>query len=448
MAKLVRKERLICVLAQEDGKAKNNNKFYDMELFDDGTVVCTYGRVGGGTPAVQTYTGGEAEFNKIYRKKTERKKEPYKPLRTIDASLGETVKVSRGNLMDLAISQIRTKPPTAPEPCKEAVSVLKDIVSGNIHNITGATNITYDEKDGIFKTPLGVVTADAVDEAKLLLDTLDDLIKQRALESKILDMNAQYMAIIPTKADFRKRQNLIFAHADVEAQRNICDNLLDSLKVIQSASTNGNGGTVKVEHPKVFGAELFFEPDPATAKKVIDYFDRSKNRMHGGKGNGARVKRVFRMGLDIEQERFQRKKAELGEVHFLWHGTRLGNILSIMRNGLMMPNMSPGQKAGAMFGHGIYFANQSTKSLNYCDGMYWASGSRSTPKVYMFQAEVAVGKYFVPRSSGGHSRPPAGYHSFWAKANQSGVMNDEIVVFDLAQIRLSHLLEIELGSGY
>ncbi|MBS3975019.1 MAG: hypothetical protein KGZ89_09165, partial [Actinobacteria bacterium] len=93
------------------------------------------------------------------------------------------------------------------------------------------------------------------------------------------------------------------------------------------------------------------------------------------------------------------------------------------------------------FADGIYFANQSSKSINYCDGGYWTGGSGSG-KVYMFLASVAVGNAYTPKGPTSQL-PPKGYHSYWAKAGYSGVRNDEIIVFDLSQIRLDYLLEIE-----
>jgi poly [ADP-ribose] polymerase len=122
-------------------------------------------------------------------------------------------------------------------------------------------------------------------------------------------------------------------------------------------------------------------------------------------------------------------------------------MLSILGKGLLLPKLSPGQKVGAMFGDGLYFANQSSKSLNYCDGMLWTSDGSGKPEtIYMFLASVALGNYFTPEGPVS-TNPPEGYHSYWAKAGQSGVMNDEIIVFDASQIRLDYLLEIELRAS-
>lgn len=133
----------------------------------------------------------------------------------------------------------------------------------------------------------------------------------------------------------------------------------------------------------------------------------------------------------------------MDNIKELWHGTKTVNLLSILKSGLLMPKYSPGATTGYMYGMGLYFALQSTKSLNYCDGMYWNNQQRNDNLIYMFVADVAMGNYQVPRGSTSKN-PDKGFDSYWAKSGQSGVMNDEIIVFNNNQIKLKYLLEIEV----
>lgn len=49
----------------------------------------------------------------------------------------------------------------------------------------------------------------------------------------------------------------------------------------------------------------------------------------------------------------------------LWHGSRLTNWAGILRRGLCIaPPEAP--HTGSMFGKGLYFADVSSKSANYC----------------------------------------------------------------------------------
>ena len=58
----------------------------------------------------------------------------------------------------------------------------------------------------------------------------------------------------------------------------------------------------------------------------------------------------------------------------------------------------------------------------------------------MFLADVAMGKYHIAGSGWG-SYPKPGYDSTWAKGGQSGVINDEMIVYKLNQANLLYLVE-------
>ncbi|MGG2383099.1 hypothetical protein, partial [Salmonella enterica] len=59
---------------------------------------------------------------------------------------------------------------------------------------------------------------------------------------------------------------------------------------------------------------------------------------------------------------------KVGNIKELWHGTRVGNVLSIMKGGFVIPPSNASHVTGRMFGNGVYFSDQSTKSLNYAYG--------------------------------------------------------------------------------
>lgn len=122
----------------------------------------------------------------------------------------------------------------------------------------------------------------------------------------------------------------------------------------------------------------------------------------------------------------------------LWHGTRSSNVLSILKGGLIIPPQSSPHVCGRMFGNGIYASDQSTKALNYAYG-YWGGGSKDN-NCFMFLLKMAMGKYFVPTGPfSGNAR--AGYDSTFAKGNQSGVANNEMIVYRCGQVKLDYLVE-------
>ncbi|KAJ2008646.1 hypothetical protein GGI04_001066 [Coemansia thaxteri] len=376
---------------------------------------------------------------------------------------GSSVKVQR-NVIDTALQEIKYNDEAAKE-------LVKTISERNVHKITDNTSITFDASDGLFKTPLGIVKREGVEKAIELLGEIEKFIpsftdmrskepdaviikelpvrggtKRKSdgtqvvhdapkklppsiplamIVSEIMSLNEQYFVIIPNKVkNARDIEGLLFSQKAVDEQRATCDALLDTLNLIDDLKekklkeedkdkTNPEEGGDK---PSTFSVEIETIEDKDTFKRISDLFESTKNKLHGRFNTSARVIRVYQVKLESQQSPFEESQEKLGNVNLLWHGTRTQNLLSIMSKGLLLPKLSPGQKAGAMFG----------------------TAAMTTVKIdnsYMFLASVAVG----PISS----LPPKGYDSYWAKAGISSVLNDEIIVFSAGQVRLDYLIEIE-----
>uniref|UniRef100_UPI00064D339B poly [ADP-ribose] polymerase 2 isoform X2 n=1 Tax=Jaculus jaculus TaxID=51337 RepID=UPI00064D339B len=91
---------------------------------------------------------------------------------------------------------------------------------------------------------------------------------------------------------------------------------------------------------------------------------------------------VFEVEKEGEKEAF---RADLHNRMLLWHGSRLSNWVGILSHGLRIaPPEAP--ITGYMFGKGIYFADMSSKSANYC----FASHLKNTGLLLL--SEVALGE--------------------------------------------------------
>jgi poly [ADP-ribose] polymerase len=76
------------------------------------------------------------------------------------------------------------------------------------------------------------------------------------------------------------------------------------------------------------------------------------------------VDKIFKVERDGEMDRFLADPCQSNK-RMLWHGSRLSNWASILKNGLRIaPKEAP--VTGYMFGKGVYFADSSSKSANYC----------------------------------------------------------------------------------
>lgn len=430
---------------------QNSNKFYEIKLLENGTVKCRYGRVGQNGLTVE-YSGGKRKYDSIVREKTSSKK-GYKPVDLEIFSDAEGRFISsdarHGNVAEVALSQIN---------CLDDFSkkLIQNLSKENIHNIIESTDVVYDDETGSFKTPLGVITLNSINRSFDILAEIKNRLSPYNFNIKSIpndelsiidELNAEYFILVPTKIkDTTNRDLLIYSERNIEAQSDICDMLFETVKLTDDLKNKQKEiaelNKEQKNYKKVFDVTISKLEDKKEFDRINKYFERTKNNVHGRTLGGSKITNIFNISLAAQQEPFKESAAKLGNVEELFHGTKIANILSILSKGLLLPGQTPGAITASMFGKGLYFANQSTKSAQYCDGMRYGGG-RSRRFNYMFLAQVVMGKSYVPSYC--EKRIPEGYNSFHAKSGVSGVMNDEIIVFNSAQVRLTHILEIEIS---
>jgi poly [ADP-ribose] polymerase len=93
-----------------------------------------------------------------------------------------------------------------------------------------------------------------------------------------------------------------------------------------------------------------------------------------------------------------------------------------------------------MLGNGIYLADRSSKSTNYC------SARRSGVPQMLLVVESALGNAYVAPDAAPFDRPPDGYDSVWGKAGYTRIggsytlVNNEFVVYSPAQQTIRYLV--------
>lgn len=412
----------------------NNNKFYSLELIGS-DVHTKWGRVGNENAQSKISSGGEREYNKILNSKL---KKGYVKT-SINLEVEEESVNSSSSLLDIVMEQVQSD--------EESKELLKRLVDKNIHNITSNTKIKYDIKSGYFKTPLGIVTEEGVTKAMSLLSDIQKLIENKTFDntgkSEFISKNELYFIQIPTKiATLRDFNNLLTTVEKVTAQSDICQALLDSIRIIETEKANQKliADGSKPIREKIFDTSVYLLKDKAEWKRINDYFEGSKNkRHHSGAIINSKIVNIFTLKIKKELEEF---RSDMSNIIESWHGSSVNNCISLLKSGILLPTESPGKICGALYGAGIYTGLQSSKSLQY-SGMFGYQGrNTSKEKVYLFLTDVALGNYEIPLY--GQKKPGKGYDSFWAKAGQSGVMNDELIVFNKNQIKLKYLIEIEI----
>ena len=417
----------------------NNNKYWHGELHDDGTVHSKWGRVGYGNKSQEkTWTGAGAAF--FRKKKSEKLAKGYVEQRTVANSQAQGSSSRSGrSISTAALKSQAVKDIGKNSAVAKLISWLADI---NVHAILANTqNMTYNEASGTFSTPLGLVTQDGLVEARSILNDLAKMVNKRDTGRRFSTLAGDLMAIIPQNVGMKSGwDQRFFGSNDLLAKQY---DLLDALdaSLATAATVKPKKADVKDDGKRVFEVELDIVTDDKVVRSV-------KRKYNADKGNHydvrtLDVKQVWTITLPSMSKAFEAKGKQLGNIMQLWHGTKASNLLSILKVGLIIPPSSSGHCTGRMFSNGLYFSDQSTKAIRYATGGWGYGGD--TSRTFMFLADVAMGKHYTP-SGPTSSPPPRGYDSYFAKANKSGVMNNEMIVPNTHQCNLVYLCEFSNGG--
>jgi poly [ADP-ribose] polymerase 2/3/4 len=224
----------------------------------------------------------------------------------------------------------------------------------------------------------------------------------------------------------------------VQQQSAILDALEASLAMIL-ARPPVEGATAP--EPQVFQAQLNLLADSTEYERIRTKYRETRQSLHAA--SSLDVRRVFRVEIEPMRRAFENYGLKIGNVWELWHGTRVGNLLSILKSGFVIPPAHSAHCTGRLLGNGVYLSDQSTKSLNYSFG-YWSGGRDDT--CYMFLVNVAMGRSYSPRGTG-ESLPRPGYDSVFARGGRCGsLINNEMVVYDTRQTDPVYLVEFTRGG--
>lgn len=423
------KKYLMLLMNNAEG---NNNKFYEMKLEDDDSVVIRYGRVG--AAGVTEHKGhGEDIFEKVANAK---KKKGYREVEVMVSEGGSAPVASKSgsNLAEIAKRDI-AKGNTALH------GLLDRLAQINRFQLLAASGGQIDIVDGEVKTALGVlVPLSSINTAKEKLNNLSKLVNVMDLGSEYVNDLQDYLTLVPQKIQSKRGwdKNFFTEFTTFQNQYDLLEQLENSVKNSRPPEPKNETDAEKIE--RLFGYSLDVIEDGSVFDKINKFYTRGINRQHVA--SNRKLHKIYKMVNPEKEEIFKEAAAKLGNVQMLWHGTRAHNVLSILKGGLIIPPTTGGNYtiAGRMFGDGVYFSDQSTKSLNYSAG-YWGSGGYEKGNIFMLNAQVAMGKAYTP--PGPTQRLPAGYDSIYAIGGKSGVQNNEMIVPRLNQINLDYLCEFE-----
>jgi poly [ADP-ribose] polymerase len=354
-------------------------------------------------------------------------------------------KVANTELKDIAVKQIKSKNPIV----ANLVQFLVDVNAHAIHKATGG-KITYDTSSATFKTTQGVVLPSQVTRARDLLATMYDYVRKGNYDPIEDELN-EYLSLIPRDFGMKRMSpaDILPDTTAIGKENDILDSLATAYADVQTATTKTTKKkTTKKTAPKLFDVQMEIVKDKKILTHVKHLYQSTRKSMH--QSNNLSVQTVYAINIKTMKDRFDKSGAKMKNVWQLWHGTKASNLLSILKGGLIIPPSSAAQCTGRMYGDGVYFSDISTKALNYATN-YWGGGGR-TDRTFMFLADVAMGNYHIAQSSW-DNYPKRGTDSTWAKGRDkggvnSGVINDEMIVYSLDQCNLVYLVEFVQRSQY
>lgn len=428
----------------------NNNKFWTGTIYESGSdykVLVHYGRVGDhGTEETRVFSSKNSSLDYLNKKVKEKLgprkgKESYSEAKTIETD----IPIMRANDTPNSSLAMHAKL-MAKNPATE--NLINHLVKVNVHNIISNTsNVTYNSTTGLFSTPLGIITSDGITEARDILAQIGEHVaaKNPWTDSGFIKLLNNYLRIIPQKVGRKLDPSTLYPDLEsVQKQNDILDSLSGSLDVAMKPSSVPDAKAAPVKN--VFEVTLELLEDKDEIARIRTKFQDSRDKSHTSAGLD--IHAVYSIEIGPVARQFEKKGRPLGNVMELWHGSRPGNVLSIMKKGLVIPPTNAAHCTGRLFSNGVYGSDISTKALNYASPDGWGKGFGSG-STFMFLCEFAMGKvyYATEKDKWRNNLPGTGYDSTWAKGelqfpkDHAGVRHNEMIVPGVNQVNLTRLIE-------
>ncbi len=460
----------------------NNNKFYNLEVVksSDGKfyLYTVYGRVGASGAkeyrSCITQMEAEREAESIVKSKS---KKGYVEVKLAKADVGSEFGKAK---VDTTVSVEQLKKvgvKLQEEPA--AASKLHPEVQDLVRTWFGVTQEFVELNLDTKKCPLGQLGLDQIDKAKQILDEARNIVAMKKPDIQELNkLTSAYYSNIPHVLPHRINADMLRFDDNPKI-----DKALDILDVFADAknvqAVISKKSAVDSQYATLNAELEWVDPLDPTWKWIDKMVHDTRAHNHSGLGK-IKVHKIFRLRRNNEDKNFianaQRIAKECGKfqpsetyarlvkerpdvpkaldeiykkanVAPGWHGTRRANMIGITTKGLLI-RPSGVAHAGSMYGDGIYWATNSTKSINYCDvrGSHWAQGSNKT--AYLFLGDVAYGNYHIAQHSNFFTKKnihPA--HSVFARAGNGYIINDELITYNPTgpeqQHALRYIIEFE-----
>jgi poly [ADP-ribose] polymerase len=297
----------------------------------------------------------------------------------------------------------------------KATQSLMELIFNQQYFADTMRELNYDAN----KLPLGKLSkatiARGFQALKDLAAAIDDAAVPRTNSDEIEQISNRYYSVIP-HAFGRGRPPIISTTVLLKKEIELLESLSDMKEA--AAMLKSNLKESRDIHQldrqfKTLGMRemVALAPDSREFSELSAYLLQTKGSTHNV--NYA-VQDIFRIEREGEFERFEKSPyAKIASNRrLLWHGSRVTNFAGILGQGLRIaPPEAP--VSGYMFGKGIYLADMSSKSANYC----CSYNSGGTALLLLCEAELGdpVNELESSSYTAGEDAKAKGMCSTWGK---------------------------------
>ncbi|KAA8621228.1 poly polymerase 2 ADP-ribosyltransferase 2 [Pyrenophora tritici-repentis] len=476
----------------QTNSSANNNKFYKIQLLTDGNMYTTWtrwGRVGerGQNAELGDGTLDDAinNFEKKFKDKSglkwaDRGEQPKaKKYAYVERSYNPDSEDDADDDDGDAAAGAEEEGKSALKPAKctldQPTQDLMKLIFNQTYFDATMTALNYDAN----KLPLGKLSKGTIARGFQALKDLSELIDQPgASEAEIQHLSNVYLSVIPHNFG-RNRPPVIQTNDALKKEIELLESLSDMKETAAMLKSQLKDDSGVHQLDKQFQGLGMNEMTPLDHKsrefvEIDDYLNKSKGDTHSV--NYA-VQDIFRIERKGEFERFDKSKFSkiASNRRLLWHGSRVTNFGGILGQGLRIaPPEAP--VSGYMFGKGIYLADMSSKSANYCASY----NSGNTALLLLCEAELGNPMHQLTDASysAGEDAHKNGMYSTWGmgmtgprKWKDAGCLNptlagcmmpdvsmppgptmipnaylmyNEYIAYDVAQVKLRYLLRVQM----
>lgn len=440
----------------------NNNKFYIIQLLEHNrkktyTVWRRWGRVGQrGQSELNIYGCSLSEAISSFEKKFYEKTRNY----WSDRENFVHVKGKYDLLqMDLFPGQINKTKANVKSKLPPNIKSLLEIICDEKRMEEIMREMSYDAS----RTPLGKLTLKQVKEGYIALNKVSAIVSSGKKGAALLNACNDFYTKIPHNFGM-KVPPIIQTQSDINEKLK----MLEALMNITVAMGVINSESNKIEHPldKYYHSlNCCFELLNYLGSEYKE-LEKCLKGTHGPTHSTYEMEIIDAFKCYKEQEHSSFKN--FGNNLLLWHGSRITNWLGILKEGLRIaPPEAP--VSGYMFGKGIYFADVSSKSANYCfatkrknEGLlllcevsigkqhYLYKADENLPFTLPEECNSVLGKgRFDPNSFrtgvlSSEAKMPCG--PLITNSDYTGSLHyNEYIVYDVKQVKMKYLIRIKFN---